>query len=64
MKFYLHFTMLLKKLRDKSKLLTEDKDLSDVLKSFDREGERLFKGFIKNNRAVYSHKLGNYRTYI
>ena len=58
-----NFIMLLKKLRDKTKLLTEDKDLSDVLKTFDREGERLFKGFIKNNRGVYSHKLGNYRTY-
>jgi len=58
-----NFVLLLKKLRDKSKLLTEDKDLSDVLRTFDREGQRLFKGFIKNNRGVYSHKLGNYRTY-
>ena len=39
------------------------KDLSSLLKSFDREGSRLFNGFIKNNRAVYSRGLANYRTY-
>lgn len=56
---------MLKKLRDNSKPITEDyKDLSSLLKSFDKEGKRLFDGFIKNNRAVYSYKLGNYRTYI
>ena len=56
---------LLKKLRDNSKPITEDyKDLASLLKSFDREGKRLFEGFIKNNRQVYSYKLGNYRTYI
>ena len=33
-------------------------------KENDREGKRLFEGFIKNNRQVYSYKLGNYRTYI
>ena len=56
---------LIRKLRDKSKPLTEDyKDLASLLKSFDKEGKRLFDGFIKNNRAVYSYKLGNYRTYI
>lgn len=57
--------LLLRKLRDKSKPLTENyEDLSSLLKSFDKEGKRLFDGFIKNNRAVYSYKLGNYRTYI
>ena len=56
---------LIRKLRDKSKPLTKDyKDLASLLKSFDKEGKRLFDGFIKNNRAVYSYKLGNYRTYI
>ena len=55
---------LLKRLRDKSKPITKDyKDLSSLLKSFDAQGKRLFEGFIKNNRAVYSRSLGNYRTY-
>ena len=55
---------LLRKLRDKSRPITENyKDLSSLLKSFDKEGQRLFNGFIKNNRAVYSRSLGNYRTY-
>ena len=50
--------------RDKSRPITENyKDLSSLLKSFDREGSRLFNGFIKNNRAVYSRGLANYRTY-
>tara|TARA_B100001996_G_scaffold278956_1_gene219453 strand:+ start:3521 stop:4033 length:513 start_codon:yes stop_codon:yes gene_type:complete len=55
---------LLRKLRDKSRPITENyKDLSSLLKSFDKEGQRLFNGFIKNNRAVYSRGLANYRTY-
>ena len=28
-----------------------------------REGKRLFEGYIKRNRGLYSYKLGNYRTY-
>jgi hypothetical protein len=56
---------LIRKLRDKHQPLTENyEDLSSLLKSFDREGSRLFNGYIKNNRQVYSHKLGNYRTYL
>lgn len=58
-----NFISMLKKLRDKTKRLTEDKDLSQILKTFDREGKRLFDGYIKNNKGVYSYKLGNYRTY-
>ena len=55
---------LLRKLRNKSRPITENyKDLASLLKSFDREGSRLFNGFIKNNRAVYSRGLANYRTY-
>jgi hypothetical protein len=55
---------LIRKLRDKNKVLTENyEDLSSLLRHFDKEGSRLFNGYIKNNRAVYSHKLGNYRTY-
>ena len=55
---------LLKRLRDKSKPITKDyKDLSSLLKSFDREGKRLFEGFIKNKPQLYSYQLGNYRTY-
>ena len=37
--------------------------LASLLKSFDREGKRLFEGYIKRNRGLYSYKLGNYRTY-
>ena len=33
------------------------------MKSFDREGSRLFDGFIKNNKQIYNRALGNYRTY-
>ena len=33
------------------------------MKSFDREGSRLFNGYIKNNKQIYNRKLGNYRTY-
>ena len=55
---------MLRKLRDKSTPITPDyEDLASLLKKFDKEGKRLFEGFIKNNRAVYSYKLGNYRTY-
>ena len=55
---------LIKDVRDKSKQLTKDyKDLASLLKSFDREGKRLFEGYIKRNRGLYSYKLGNYRTY-
>ena len=36
---------LIKDVRDKSKQLTKDyKDLASLLKSFDREGKRLFEG--------------------
>ena len=53
----------LKDLRN-TKLITENYfDLSSLLKSFDREGSRLFNGFIKNNKQVYNRALGNYRTY-
>ena len=56
---------LLRRLRDKSKPITKDyKDLSSLLKSFDRQGKRLFEGYIKNKPAIYSYQLGNYRTYI
>ena len=56
---------LLKRLRDKSKPITKDyKDLSSLLKSFDRQGKRLFEGYIKNKPSIYSYQLGNYRTYI
>ena len=55
---------LLKRLRDKSKPITEDyEDLSSLLKSFDRQGKRLFEGYIKNKPTIYSYQLGNYRTY-
>ena len=56
---------LLRRLRDKSKPITEDyEDLSSLLKSFDRQGKRLFEGYIKNKPTIYSYQLGNYRTYI
>ncbi len=55
---------MLRKLRDTTNPITPDyKDLASLLKKFDAPGKRLFDGFIKNNRAVYSYRLGNYRTY-
>ena len=57
------FINFLKELRN-TKLITENYfDLSSLLKSFDREGSRLFNGYIKNNKQIYNRKLGNYRTY-
>jgi len=57
------FVNFLKELRN-TKLITENYfDLSSLLKSFDREGSRLFNGYIKNNKQVYNRALGNYRTY-
>ena len=58
------FVDFLRGLVDKNKSIKDYEDLASLLKSFDKEGKRLFDGFIKNNRAVYSYKLGNYRTYI
>ena len=59
-------SLLINFLRDlrNTKLITENYfDLSSLLKSFDREGSRLFNGYIKNNKQIYNRKLGNYRTY-
>ena len=59
-------SLLINFLRDlrNTKLITENYfDLSSLLKSFDREGSRLFDGFIKNNKQIYNRALGNYRTY-
>ena len=57
------FINFLKELRN-TKLITENYfALSSLLKSFDREGSRLFNGYIKNNKQVYNRALGNYRTY-
>ena len=59
-------SILINFLRDlrNTKLITENYfDLSSLLKSFDREGSRLFNGYIKNNKQIYNRALGNYRTY-
>ena len=59
-------SLLINFLRDlrNTKLITENYfDLSSLLKSFDREGSRLFNGYIKNNKQIYNRALGNYRTY-
>ena len=53
----------LKSLRNTTQITENYFDLSSLLKSFDREGSRLFDGFIKNNKQIYNRALGNYRTY-
>ena len=60
----LHFTQLIGKLRDKRLPLSSDLKLENMLKKFDRTGNSLFDGYIKNNSKVYRKDLANYRTYI
>jgi hypothetical protein len=58
------FTKLIRKLRNKNVEIKDGVRLSDLLKKFDADGSNIFTGYIKNNGAIYSYKLGNYRTYI
>lgn len=60
----LHFTQLIGKLRDKRLPLSEDIQLENMLKKFDRTGNQLFDSYIKNNRNLYRRDFNNYRTYI
>ena len=57
------FVNFLKGLRNTKEITPNYFDLSSLMKSFDREGSRLFDGYIKNNKQVYNRALGNYRTY-
>ena len=57
------FVNFLKGLRNTNEITPNYFDLSSLMKSFDREGSRLFDGYIKNNKQVYNRALGNYRTY-
>ena len=59
----LHFTQLIGKLRDKRLPLSSDLRLELMLKKFDRTGNSLFDGYIKNNKNVYRKDFNNYRTY-
>jgi len=58
------FTKLIRKLRNKNVEIKDGVRLSDLLKKFDADGSNIFTGYIRNNGAIYSYKLGNYRTYI
>lgn len=58
------FTKLIRKLRNNNVEIKDGVRLSDLLKKFDADGSNIFTGYIKNNGAIYSYKLGNYRTYI
>jgi len=60
----LHFTQLIGKLRDKRLPLSEDIQLENMLKKFDRTGNQLFDSYIKNNQNLYRRDFNNYRTYI
>ena len=59
----LHFTQLIGRLRDKRLPLSSDLRLELMLKKFDRTGNSLFDGYIKNNKNVYRKDFNNYRTY-
>ena len=58
------FTKLIRKLRNNNVEIKDGVRLSDLLKKFDADGSNIFTGYIRNNGAIYSYKLGNYRTYI
>ena len=48
------FVGFLRDLRNTKQITENYFDLSSLLKSFDREGSRLFNGYIKNNKQVYN----------
>jgi hypothetical protein len=54
---------LIGRLRDKRLPLSSDLRLELMLKKFDRTGNSLFDGYIKNNKNVYRKDFNNYRTY-
>ena len=37
--------------------------MSEFLRKFELDGSNIFNNFIKKQPMVYSHELGNYRTY-
>jgi hypothetical protein len=57
------FISFLNKLRDKTKPIEKDQPLSELLKLTGKDGHQLFETYVKRNRAIYSHKLDNYRSY-
>ena len=59
----INFIKLLNKLKDPAKNIKEGVQLSEVLKLMARDGNQLFKTYIRPNNMVYTPKLDNYRTY-
>ena len=51
------------RLKDPAKNIKEGVQLSEVLKLMARDGNQLFKTYIRPNNMVYTPKLDNYRTY-
>jgi len=57
------FISFLNKLRDKTKPIEKDQQLSELLKLMGKDGHQLFETYVKRDRTIYSHKLDNYRSY-
>ena len=57
------FLKLIRRLRNKNVPIKGGVHLHELLKKFELDGSNIFNQFIKTNPAVYSYKLGNYRTY-
>lgn len=60
----LDFMNFLFKIRDKRVPVDNTKRLEEHLILLPKDGNRLFEGYIKNDRKLYSKQLNNYRTYI
>jgi hypothetical protein len=59
----IEFIKLLNRLKDPVKNIKEGVQLSEVLKSMARDGNQLFKTYIRPNKLIYNKKYDNYRTY-
>jgi len=60
----IHFTSLLYKLRDIRKKIGKNNKLSNLLKEFAIDGNKLFEQNIKPNSNIYGPGKNNYRIYI
>lgn len=57
------FLKLIRRLRNKNVPIRGGAPLSEFLRKFELDGSNIFNQFIKKQPMVYSHSLGNYRTY-
>lgn len=58
-----NFITFLNNLRDGNVPIENDQPLSELLKLMGKDGNQLFNSYVKRNRAIYSRKLDNYRSY-